>query len=86
MKELYDPDNDKCLKTGEPVGYYDFEFEQYTINQEILRELLIDEIILTNSSDARKLNNEFKTKFPRGVLEIIYERQEKEKKEESKKE
>lgn len=75
MKELYDADDDQIVE-GEPVRYYDFEFEQYTINKGILQELLLDEIILSNNQDARALNKELKTRFPAGVLEMIYERQE----------
>ena len=51
LLELYDPEQDN-IKKGQLVSYYDFEFEQYTINNEIIRELLIDEIIMTNSSHA----------------------------------
>ena len=69
--ELYDQ-----IVEGEPVRYYDFEFEQYTINKGILQELLLDEIILSNNQDARALNKELKIRFPAGVLEMIYERQE----------
>ena len=75
MKELYDTDDDQIVE-GEPVRYYDFEFEQYTINKGILQELLLDEIILSNNQDARALNKELKIRFPAGVLEMIYERQE----------
>ena len=32
LDELYDPENDDQIVEGEPVKYYDFEFEQYTIN------------------------------------------------------
>ena len=46
--ELYDPKNDKSIKDGTPVSYFDFRIEQYTINSKILRELLLDEIILSN--------------------------------------
>jgi hypothetical protein len=40
----------------------------------VLRELLIDEIILTNNEQATQLNSEFKQKFPHGVLEMIYQK------------
>jgi hypothetical protein len=74
LAELFDPENDHMLKQGLPITYFDFEFEQYTINQEVLRELLIDEIILTNNEQANQLNSEFKQKFPHGVLEMIYQK------------
>lgn len=66
---------------GNPVNYYDFEFEQYTINQDIIRELLLDEIIMANSKEARALNRELREIHKGGILEKIYERQENAKKE-----
>jgi len=29
--------------------YYDFEFEQYDLPKEIIRQLILDEVILSNS-------------------------------------
>lgn len=69
--------HDSQIIEGEAIKYYDFEFEQYTITKEILRELLLDEIILANSKEARQLNFDLKEKFPQGVLELIYERYDK---------
>ena len=60
---------------GDPVKYYDFEFEQYTINKDIIRELILDEIIMANSKEARKINRELRESHKDGVLEMIYERQ-----------
>jgi len=65
---------------GSPIDYYDFEFEQYSINMDILKELLTDEIIMANSKKARVLNRELKERYPQGVLEIIYDRKSDEKK------
>jgi len=75
LDELYDPDNDDQIIEGEPVKYYDFEFEQYTINKDIIRELILDEVIMANSKDARKINRELREAHKDGVLEMIYERQ-----------
>lgn len=75
LEELYDPDNDDQIIEGEPVKYYDFEFEQYTINKDIIRELILDEVIMANSKDARKINRELREAHKDGVLEMIYERQ-----------
>lgn len=73
--ELYDPENDDQIIEGDPVRYYDFEFEMYTINKDIIRELILDEIIMANSKDARKINRELRETHKQGVLEMIYERQ-----------
>ena len=75
FEQLYDPEEDDQIIVGEPVSYYDFEFEQYTLNRDILEELLLDEIIMSNSRDARKCNRELKARNPTGALELMYERQ-----------
>jgi len=75
LEELYDPENDDQIMHGDPVKYYDFEFEQYTINKDIIRELILDEIIMANSKEARKINRELRESHKDGVLEMIYERQ-----------
>ena len=80
FEELYDPTSDAAFLEGQPVNYYDFEFEQYTINSDIIRELLLDEIIMANSKEARALNRELREVHKDGILEKIYERQEQEKK------
>jgi len=33
----------------EPISYFDFEFEQYTLGRKILRELILDETLLYHS-------------------------------------
>lgn len=74
LSELYDPVNDLGLKGGDPIKLFDFEFENYKLNEEIIRELLLDEIILSNSSDARKYNRVLRKANPEGILEKIYRR------------
>jgi serine/threonine protein kinase len=56
FEELYDPQDDQSIIYGDPVQYYDFEFESYTLEKDILRELLLDEVIMYNSKEARKQN------------------------------
>lgn len=80
LADLYCPEQDLGLVEGKPIDYYDFEFEQYSINMDILRELLIDEIIMANSKKARNLNRDLKDRYPKGVLEMIYDRKTEEKK------
>lgn len=70
----------KELHTKEPEGvqaridYFDFEFEQYTLDRKILRELIMDEILLYHSKEARDYYEKCKAKYPKGVLEILYQR------------
>jgi len=79
LDALYDPKADNQLLVKDPITYYDFEFEQYTINNDIIRELLVDEIIMSNNESAAETIKGLRTKFPNGVLERIYEKQETEK-------
>lgn len=44
------------------------------MNKEILRELLLDEIILANSEEAQAFNKVMRKTHKNGVLEMIYER------------
>ena len=65
---------------GDPINLYDFEFEQFSIKKDILRELILDEVIMANSKEARQINSQLRDKYKSGVLELIYERKDKEKK------
>lgn len=69
-----DPVSDSALAGGSAIAYYDFEFEAYVVEREILRDLILDEVILTNSREARAFNSEMREQYPRGVLETKYER------------
>ena len=60
FEELYDPEDDQSIIYGDPVQYYDFEFESYTLEKEILKELILDEVIMYNSKDARKQNRQIR--------------------------
>lgn len=85
LSELYSPGQDSGLIEGTAIDYYDYEFEQYSLNEDILQELIVDEIIMANSRKARYLNKELKERYPKGVLELIYDRKQEEKKKESSK-
>ena len=52
LVDLYTPLLDQEIKESQPIKYFDFEFENYTLTKEIIRELILDEIILSNSSQA----------------------------------
>jgi len=56
FEELYDPEEDESIVYGDPVQYYDFEFESYSLEKDIIKELILDEIIMYNSKEARKQN------------------------------
>ena len=62
------------LSLVQPIEYFDFEFEQYTLDRKILRELIVDEVMLYHSKDARDYYQKCKEKYPRGILELIYQR------------
>ena len=74
FEQLFDPDEDLQIVEGEPINYYDFEFEQYTLGKDILQELLLDEVILFNSKEARRFNRELRSENPHGALGLLYER------------
>lgn len=57
------------------MSYYDFEFEQYTINKDIIQDLILDEIILANSKQAREVNSKLRITYKDGILEKLYDRQ-----------
>jgi len=44
------------FKKGKPIKYFDFEFEQFELSESMLRQLILDEVILTHSSDATEIN------------------------------
>jgi hypothetical protein len=44
------------------------------LDRKILRELIIDEILLYHSKEAREYYEKCKVKYPQGVLEILYQR------------
>lgn len=69
FEDLHTPEDEPI---SEPVSYFDFEFEQYTLDKKILRELILDEIILYHNPDAAKFYGQCKHKYPKGVLEKIY--------------
>eukprot|EP00347_Sterkiella_histriomuscorum_P003151 403365398 len=71
FEELHAPEDEPF---SEPISYFDFEFEQYTLDKKILRDLLLDEIVLYHSSKARAFYDQCKQKYPRGILEKIYVR------------
>ena len=72
FKDLYDPEEDDTIVYGDPVAYYDFEFESYSLEKDIIKELILDEVIMYNSKDARKENRSIRNLNPNGFLEQIY--------------
>lgn len=71
FKELHQKENEPA---NAYIEYFEFEFEQYTLDRKILRELIIDEILLYHSPEARDYYDRCKIKYPQGVLEILYQR------------
>lgn len=56
------------------IDYFDFEFEQYTLDKKILRELILDETMMYHSQEAMDYYKNCKAKYPQGILEKIYQR------------
>jgi len=54
LEELYDPESDEDIIEADEINYVDFEFECYSLSKDILRDLILDEVILSNSKEARK--------------------------------
>jgi serine/threonine protein kinase len=71
FKELHQKENEPA---NAHIEYFEFEFEQYTLDRKILRELIVDEILLYHSKEAREYYEKCKVKYPKGVLEILYQR------------
>ena len=44
----------------------------YTLDNKILRELIMDEILIYNNPEAKKRYKAIKEKYPSGVLELMY--------------
>lgn len=74
MANNYKPDVDKFILEEDSINYFDFEFENYTFSKDILKDLILDEIILTNCKEARKVNRDLRKQNPKGILEKIFER------------
>lgn len=60
--------------SAQPLSYFDFEFEQFSLDSKILKDLVLDEIMLYNNPNAVKYYKLCKQKYPNGVLEILYKR------------
>lgn len=57
------------------MKYFDFEFEQYTLDNDILKDMILDEIIMANCKEAREANRHLRMAHEdEGVLERIYDR------------
>ena len=76
---------DPGLKMGEPISFYDFEFETFIVEKDIIRELILDEIIIQNSKEAKQQNRKMKVMNPKGVLETKYFRKASKKREDPRK-
>jgi len=51
---------------------FEFEFENFKIGKDILKELIMDEILLYNSDDAKLQYMNIKREYPNGCLEQTY--------------
>lgn len=70
FKDLYEGEE----ADAQEIEYFDFEFEQYTLDKKILRELILDEVLIYHSQPARKYYEQCKKLYPNGLLEKLYKR------------
>ena len=65
LADIYDdPEDYREIVQDKPINFFDFEFEQYTLNQDILKELILDEIILYHSPSASIFNKRIGFQYP----------------------
>jgi len=57
-----------------PLKFSEFEFENYTLGNDILRDLILDEVIMSNSKEARRYYRLVQQQHPDGVLEMMYDK------------
>jgi serine/threonine protein kinase len=51
FKDLHDAEDEP---EGQEMDYFDFEFENYNLDKEILRELILDEVLLYHNKEAKR--------------------------------
>ena len=71
FKDLH---QNKSTQDSVKIDYFDFEFEQYTLDKKILRELILDEAMMYHSPEAVDYYKNCKAKYPGGILEKLYQR------------
>lgn len=64
--------NDKQIIEGQPIRPFEFEFEKFNLEWGILRDLIMDEIIVNNSKQAQLKLEDLQFKFPAGVLARLF--------------
>jgi len=69
LESLHDPNDEP---EGAPLSPFDFEFEKFNLDLPVLRDLLLDEVILSQSERAVKIYSLLKQEHPNGVLELYY--------------
>jgi len=72
IEHLFDPENDRTLVRGNPVKYFDFEFENLDLPQSALKDLILDEIVLGYSKDAVEVVKRTKKAHPEGILKSLF--------------
>lgn len=73
--DIHNPAYLTYLDSLSSMDYFDFEFEDYYTNLDILRDLILDEVILANSSEANAYYQHLKQKHPNGMLMLHYKKQ-----------
>ena len=73
FKEFHEPNDEPC---AHKMNFYELEFENYSLDRNILRELILDEVLLYHNENAKHFHEALKNKYPKGILEVIYKRAE----------
>jgi len=66
--------NLEIKKTPQELPFFEFEFEKFDLDKSILKELILDEVLIYRSSKARKMYFSMLKTRPNGMLESIYVR------------
>lgn len=72
LKHPFFGNNDEPITKSIDIPSFDFEFEKYDLPIEIIKELIVDEITMYHSKEAREEYRKLRKVCPKGVLEKIY--------------
>jgi len=71
LKDMYSP-GDMFIKEGKPVPYFEFQYETFQLSVDLIRDLVIDEILISNSQEARTTYDKLVETYPEGLMSKKY--------------